>query len=617
MKKLTININQTFQNRRILYSILKLLLICSIVFIQYFQVHFSALPSVGYFRQQDLIMIPLNFAIVLLPNLLLVILLQRWTLSLSVSSVFLTIWSIADYFVTKFHGSPLLPSELANMKTAMNVASGYHYSIDIDVIHILSLFLLELLVLYLLHALQLHEPFFRFKKLIFRILLFAVDGALIFLALFGPTPLKPRNSMGWTWRESVIQYGYFPCFIENIEHVLNPFVVPENYSPEQIDTEQLVAATDNTNAITDPDEMPNIILILNETFSDLDVFSDVQADTDYFKDFYSIENAVFGHAITPSIGGGTNNSEYELLTSNSLFLLNNDAPFNYINFDKTKSNVVQYLKGLGYESFVMHCENKRNYSRNIAYPALGFDHLILGNESFQYYHKYGKRRWLDSDNYLDLIDQYESAGDQPRFMYLLTYQNHGGYEQNKKKWDTVHTGSDFGDRTDDVNEYLTSVSMSVQAFKELTDYFSEVDRPTIICMVGDHMPDFIGSLTPNREFTWEERQIAMRTVPYVIWSNYGAEFPEYTEYTTMTDLIPMVIKTANLPLTPFYQSMVDLHNLIPVHTSTGVVMDQLGRIAYYNPEYPYFDSLTRYYYLEYNSLKAGKEYLKDIFELPE
>ena len=46
------------------------------------------------------------------------------------------------------------------------------------------------------------------------------------------------------------------------------------------------------------------------------------------ESFYNLENAYYGTTISPT-QGGTNNSEFELLASNSTYLMQNSAPYNY------------------------------------------------------------------------------------------------------------------------------------------------------------------------------------------------------------------------------------------------------------------------------------------------
>ena len=82
----------------------------------------------------------------------------------------------------------------------------------------------------------------------------------------------------------------------------------------------------------------------------------------------------------------------------------------------------------------------------------------------------------------------------------------------------------------------------------------------------------------------------------------------------MTDLVPMVLESAGMPLTAYYQSILDMRDTIPVRTSTGLYMDRFGDIGTYEQDCAYYDILTQYYYMEYNALNAGGEYRQKIFE---
>ena len=68
---------------------------------------------------------------------------------------------------------------------------------------------------------------------------------------------------------------------------------------------------------------------------------------------------------------------------------------------------------------------------------MGFDHVYLGSDSFSETNYNGKRPVLDKDDYNGMISLYEKDTDGPRFYFLLTYQNHGGYEQNDAAMDAV------------------------------------------------------------------------------------------------------------------------------------------------------------------------------------
>ena len=46
----------------------------------------------------------------------------------------------------------------------------------------------------------------------------------------------------------------------------------------------------------------------------------------------NLPNSIYGHTISPHVGGGTNSSEYEMLSSNSLMLM----PVSYTHLDVYK-----------------------------------------------------------------------------------------------------------------------------------------------------------------------------------------------------------------------------------------------------------------------------------------
>ena len=156
------------------------------------------------------------------------------------------------------------------------------------------------------------------------------------------------------------------------------------------------------------------------------------------------------------------------------------------------------------------------------------------------------------------------------------------------------------------------MKLSGDAFADLTEYFSKVDRHVIICMVGDHAPTFIAKLQAGSEHGQWPSEISQRIVPYSIWSNYDISSEEYSEYTNMTDLLPMIIRRAELPESCFYSTLLNLHEQYPIRINNGLVVDQDGNISYYDDEQESFSRLNAYYCLEYNSLMP-EEYREELF----
>ena len=585
------------------------LLITAVVFAQYLQLQYSALGDLPLILSQKLPVMALNLVFLAVFSLALSLVFQSMTFSLFVSSLAVTLWSIADHYVILFHGSPLFPSELSNFQTAMNVTSGYRFEIGPVVLHLLAAFAVELVLILLHHLLCRGKGLISIRSWLWHLAAGLVLAGLFYTGMFTRFRVVDETVLSWLWSRNIEISGFCVCSVENLKKMLYPYRMPEGYADTAIAPEP--AGTPGEGGT-----QPDVILILNETFCDLDDYSDVQADSEYLKDFYALTNASFGHALVSLEGGGTNNSEYELLTSNSMYLLNNDAPFNYVDLTKTDAQAAAYFHALGYETYAMHCGTAQNYSRDKVYPDMGFDHVLLGKEAFSNHHSYGNRNWLDEDSYLELERLYEEDTGKPKFMYLLTFQNHGGYEKNDPSMDTVHTARDFGDVTDDVDEFLTSMSISAQAFVDLTAYFEKVDRPVIICMVGDRAPSFIGELPSDPERTEEEAALWKRVVPYVIWSNFDAKLPENGLSVTMTDLLPMTQRAAGLPVTKYGNTILALQEEVPFRSAIGLYMTRDGQIFSYDEQNDLQKKLLQYFYLEYNGLHAGGDYHGEYF-LPE
>lgn len=77
----------------------------------------------------------------------------------------------------------------------------------------------------------------------------------------------------------------------------------------------------------------------------------------------------------------------------------------------------------------------------------------------------------------------------------------------------------------DVEEYLTLIKKSDDAFRTLIDYFDLVPAPTVILMFGDHQPNvdeiFYETMMkkPLEEWSLKEAQVRFE-VPFFIWTNY-------------------------------------------------------------------------------------------------
>ena len=553
--------------KRIKNKFLKALIVLGLMLIasgmMYFMVYFSAVPRVSEFFQHKKFWLIVNLGFVFSGVLILYAIIGRTWISIIVSSVISLVWAIADYYTVIYHGSPLFPNELANFDTAMDVAGGYSFAIDSDVIKIFLIFVVLIAVALLTRVLEKEEAEVfkakRLKRSLISIVVGAVGIAAFAFCVLGPIKHETKDVMHWSWQNAVKKYGFWVCSLENANDIANPYRMPEGYS-----VEELAKITGGKPA--ESNECPDIIVILNETFYDLDRFYEVDPDVSLLEKFYSIDNAVYGYA--PS-GGGTNDTEYELLLSNSLYILNNTSPFNYVDL-KDRFSAVQYAKGLGYTTAAMHCGDEANYHRNRAYREMDFDTIFLGEDDFKYQERNGKRVWLDSENYRDMLDYLNENPSEPHFVFLLTYQNHGGYNKNDSSLGTVRAGVDYGGLNEEINEYMSSLVLSSDAFYELTEELKD-RRPTIVIMIGDHGPTIRNKLQPRE--TGFDADLAGSFVPYVIWTNYKEVPEKYGNLASVEALVPMAADIAGLPITPYYNKLLELHDVVPLRNVDGVYID--------------------------------------------
>jgi len=106
--------------------------------------------------------------------------------------------------------------------------------------------------------------------------------------------------------------------------------MPDGYRADHLDDLEI---TQKAEPSADP---PYIILILNESFFDLSILTHLETDVPYLENIQTRENTIQGYALNPT--GVTNSSEYELLTSNSLRLIEY-SPFNYLDLQNANSIV--------------------------------------------------------------------------------------------------------------------------------------------------------------------------------------------------------------------------------------------------------------------------------------
>ncbi len=462
---------------------------------------------------------------------------RSWCAS-AIQVLYSLIAGIANYFVMSFRNNPLLPWDLQSVNTALSVSDNYNYDIDYRFITSTTILILIMICGFLFSARS-------SRKLIDRLRLGTSAGSLIFLLMtaFGMMNdnitcylLTPTNL--FTQWASYRDNGFTVTFLQNMQYIR--IKMPSGYNAESLDQELqnfLITcenSSDSSSVLTGKTDstaqMPHIIVIMNESFSDLSVLHEFETNEDYMPYIHSLQeenlpNLITGNLFVSVCGGNTANTEFEFLTGNTMaFLPPGSVPFQQYIHENLPSLASQ-LAEEGYATTGLHPYSASGWNRNLVYPWLGFENTCFrdGFIAPQIIRKYIS----DESAYDKLCSIYQNrTSGEKLFLFEVTMQNHGGYSEIfdnfpvKVKLTDIHTNTSYA-----TENYLTLIQESDRVFQELIASFETTDEPVIILMFGDHQPnDFvsenIAALTGvnKSERSLEEAQNRY-VVPYVIWSN--------------------------------------------------------------------------------------------------
>lgn len=567
---------------------------------------------------------------------------------ITLANILCYIFGMVNHFVLEFRGTPFVPADVASAKTGMTVAGGYSIVPDNQVVLSTALFVLLLVVA---HKMRMENPC---KAIVRTVRAGGILVALLFCGLlyrtdwFAENGMKPdffNQTRGYTNHGSLFQFFINTKYLK-VE-------VPKDYSAEETSVlvEDMIDDTEVFAPVeVETETLPNIICIMNETFSDLSVVGDFETNEDYMPYLRSLtENSIKGYVHVPVYGAGTANSEFEFLTGDSLSFLPVGACAYESYIKRSQPSLVSTLGALGYDKTAFHAYYGDNWNRDSVYPLMGFDRFadistILGEEIVAEYradNNFGKyyqavreeypdqvvflRRYIsDTFDYSKVIEMYEeneARGDQPFFIFNVTMQNHSGYQYTYNNFEQeIYLTGEMEGKYPKVDQYLSLIKRSDDALQELIDYYSTVDEPTIICMFGDHQPsvesEFYEELygKPLSELTLEEEQ-KMYVTPFLIWANYDIE-EETIEDISLNYLSTLVLQTAELPMTIYQQYLAELHKTLPIVTTVGY-MDKDGNWYRADDEAsPYAELIENYRKIQYNNLLDKQNRVNSLFWLP-
>lgn len=526
----------------------------------------------------------------------------RVSRALGIQTAFCAVYGLANYFVLEFRGAPIQPWDILSIGTAASVADNYEYRLDKDALTALIGLLVLLAAEFFLRA-DFYGPFKsrralkkeaaagsapkadtpertpakRRRVIIVRTALCLVTGLLC----FGYTKMlhnedfvqKKLRLYDKLFTPTTIQFknGTVTAFLMELQYmsVEKPSGYNEKDAREALDSYETAGTPANT---------PNIIVVMNEAFSDPAVLGGFTTNEDYMPFVHSLlrgaEDTVSGLLNVSVKGGNTANTEFEYLTGNSMaFLPYGSIPYQQYIKNETPS-MASWLSGFGYRTVAMHPYRAAGWDRNKVYPLMGFDEMYFQ----EFYKDSGVIRKYVSDeaDYEKIIQIYEQKEPgEPLFLFNVTMQNHSSYndwaDYDNFSPDITVDGSD----SEVLSAYLSLMKLSDQATERLVDYFAKEEEDTVIVFFGDHQPtdsvvNPVLKLNGTSSSSLSAEEEALRyQVPFFIWANYDIE-EESGLNISANYLASRTLDAAGLPKPGYFSFLSELEKQAPVISANHV-----------------------------------------------
>lgn len=513
---------------------------------------------------------------------------------------------ISNKVISDIRGRPLFISDFSSFRTAMNVSNSYSVPIFKYVIYFLIFALITAFIFLLVRHTKAEINRIGFPCRIAG----ATIVAVVLLVSYTTNIYKSLDIRLTYWSH---QNGILLDWL--MESKDFRVKLPEGYSSDNI------MAANNVFKPSDSPEnyngtKPNIIVIMNESFSDLGAFAPFNTDIDFMPFLHSADKGlqpdmITGNLYTSVYGGNTANSEYEFLTGDSIVLYpQNSVPYQtFLNGKGEISGLPLNLKRMGYSTTSMHPYWASGWNRRNIYSYMGFDfqHYLDDMTNIDYIRSYCS----DSCDYRNVIDLFETRNpEKPFFLFNVTMQNHGGYTDESFS-STVHL-TDFPGKFPQTEQYLSLVRESDKALVELITYFRTVNEPTVIIFFGDHQPSvetgFYEALLDKSfsDFTPEEN-LRMYITKYMVWKNFETDSFSIGD-TSLNYFAAQVMEMTGMPVTSYQRYLLDMKKRFPIISTAGVI-DSEGNIIPSDQA-----DLSFYKTIVYNHMLDNENYRREFFE---
>ncbi len=423
-----------------------------------------------------------------------------------------SIWlllAIINFVLLFMRNSPFNASDLAIFKYGILITDRY-MSVPEMILSVLGvLVVIGLCVI-------LFKFGFKYEKKIDLVRSAIVTGAVLIIGALTITVCLLTNQMSYRFEnlnDGYVKNGFpfsFACsaFVQGVDE-------PENFSAGSVEAICVPIDTEQSS----PEIKPNVIVLQLESFFDPRNIKDVDFEKNPIPVFTSLkEEGISGKLSVPVVGGGTSNTEFEVLTGMSLdFFGTVEYPYETFLKTKTCESAAFNFAAMGYKSAAIHNFSAEFYGRNKVYANLGFDRFT----SLEYMcnTELNEIGWTKDSVLEKYIMDSMTNTEQQDFVFTVSVQGHGMYpddfDDHSITYSPEEDDIDISDMMSKIEFFSKQVSEMDEFLGSLVASLSEFDEPTVLIAYGDHLPGI--------NFTPEMLKCDMYETEYVIWSNYDLE----------------------------------------------------------------------------------------------
>lgn len=531
-----------------------------------------------------------------------------------------TILSFSNFLKIDFRLEPVFPSDIALITSFKDLIQ------MVDLIYLIMFVVFTVIVFTAVYFLSKKYPFKLFETRNNKIILQFALVLTIFLSMNGLRKVhaddnsfrKMMDSSGfkefrWDPLRTYQQNGFALGFISNLSG--EAMKRPNNYTKEMVyevlDEFQEAADQRNKGRAHEDFEDISVVYVLSESLADPRNFNGVEIEESpipYIQD--PSDKYAAGKLIVPAYGGGTPNTEYEVLTSLSIQDLESNMalPFQRFmtKFKSFPSFVSEYKRADNTKAISLHSFNSKMFKRRDVYRILGFDEINF-EDDMKYDYKVDDNKFIsDAASYDEVLD-YLNHEEKDIFMHLVTIQNHAVYNDKYKEYKYQPKVEASKEVEESIKYYTQGIHITDQETQRFIDSISKLDRKVAVVFYGDHHPGLYNSLADlNRTFEYA-------TTEFFVYTNFNDKQSKIDTPVSSTNLINYLYDASDVKVNAIHQLVWELRKEVPAGKNTEYLLNDGSVKTKDQLSEKQKELLDKYYLIEYDIIE-GKQYSQDYIK---